>query len=53
VLSNAALVVAAAWGLLAWREFREGGYSVRMLAVGMMVLFLAGLGLVAYAISPK
>jgi glucose uptake protein len=53
VLSNGALVVAAAWGLLAWREFREGGHSVRMLAVGMMVLFLAGLGLVAYAISPQ
>jgi len=52
-LSNGALVVAAAWGLLAWHEFREGGHSVRMLAVGMMVLFLAGLGLVAYAIAPK
>ena len=53
ILSNGALVVAAAWGLLAWQEFREGGDSVRMLGLGMMVLFLAGLGLVAYAISPK
>ena len=53
VLSNGALVVAAAWGLLAWREFRGGGDRVRMLATGMMVLFLAGLGLVAYAFSPK
>jgi len=53
VLSNGALVVTAAWGLLAWREFRGGGDRVRMLATGMVVLFLAGLGLVAYAFSQK
>jgi len=53
VLSNGALVVAAAWGLLAWRELRGGGDRVRMLATGMMVLFLAGLGLVAFAFSQK
>ena len=53
VLSNGALLVAAAWGLLAWREFRGGGDRVRMLATGMMVLFLAGLGLVAFALSQK
>jgi glucose uptake protein len=53
VLSNGALLVAAAWGLLAWQEFRGGGDRVRMLAIGMMVLFLAGLGLVAYAFSSK
>ena len=53
MLDHGALVVAAAWGLLAWREFRGGGERVRMLATGMVVLFLAGLGLVAYAFSPK
>jgi glucose uptake protein len=53
VLSNGALLVAAAWGLLAWQEFRGGGDRVRMLATGMMVLFLAGLGLVAFALSSK
>ncbi len=53
VLSNGALLVAAAWGLLAWQEFRGGGDRVRMLATGMMVSFLAGLGLVAYAFSQK
>jgi len=52
-LNNAALLVAAAWGLLAWRETRGGGERVRVLTAGMMVLFLAGLGLVAYAFSPK
>jgi glucose uptake protein len=53
MLSNGPLLVAAAWGLLAWQEFRGGGDRVRMLAVGMMVLFLAGLGLVAYGFSSK
>jgi hypothetical protein len=53
VLNNGALLVAAAWGLLAWQEYRGGGDRVRMLAAGMMVLFLAGLGLVAYAVSAK
>ncbi len=53
ILKNGALLVAAAWGLLAWQEFRGGGDRVRMLAIGMIVLFLAGLGLVAYALSQK
>ncbi len=53
VLSHGALVVAAAWGLLAWQEFRGGGDRVRMLAAGRMVLFLAGLGMVAFAFSAK
>jgi len=53
MLNNGALVVAAAWGLLAWQEFRGGGHRVRTMAAGMMVLFLAGLGLVAYAFSSK
>jgi glucose uptake protein len=53
VLSHAALLVAAAWGLLAWREFRGGGDRPGMLAAGMMVLFLAGLGMVAFSFAPK
>lgn len=53
VLTHATLLVAAAWGLLAWREFRGGGYRPGMLAAGMMVLFLAGLGMVAFSFSPK
>ncbi len=53
ILSNGALLVAVAWGLLAWHEFRGGGDRVRMLAAGMVVLFLAGLGMVAFAFSPK
>jgi glucose uptake protein len=52
-LKNGALLVAAAWGLLAWREFRGGGDRPGMLAAAMMVLFLAGLGMVAFSFSPK
>jgi glucose uptake protein len=51
VLSHAAAVVAAAWGLLAWHEFRGSGDRVRMLVAGMLVLFLCGLGVVAFAFS--
>jgi glucose uptake protein len=53
LLNNGVLLVAVAWGLLAWQEFRGGGDRVRMLAAGMVVLFLAGLGMVAFAFSPK
>jgi glucose uptake protein len=53
VLNNGALLVAVAWGVLAWHEFRGGGDRVRMLATGMVVLFLAGLALVAFGLSPK
>jgi glucose uptake protein len=53
LLSNSALLVAAAWGLLAWREFKDGDERVGMLAAGMVVLFLTGLGMVAFALLPK
>jgi glucose uptake protein len=52
-LTNGALLVAAAWGLLAWREFRGTGYHAGMLAAGMVVLFLVGLGLVSFGLSSK
>jgi glucose uptake protein len=53
MLSNGALLVAAVWGLLAWHEFRTAGERASTLAIGTMVLFLAGLGLVAFGFSPK
>jgi glucose uptake protein len=53
LLNDSALLVAAAWGLLAWREFRGAGDRVQMLVVGMVVLFLAGLGVVGFAFAPK
>ena len=52
-LTNGALLIAAAWGLLAWREFRGAGNRAQMLAIGMVVLSLTGLGMVAFAFSSK
>jgi glucose uptake protein len=53
LFSHGTLLVAAAWGLLAWHEFGGAGHRVKMLVAGMLVLFLAGLGVVAFAFSPK
>jgi glucose uptake protein len=53
VLSNAAPLVAVAWGVLVWRELRGSDHRVQLLAAGMVVLFLAGLGMVAFALFPK
>jgi glucose uptake protein len=53
VLGHGTVVVAAAWGLLAWREFRGASYRVHMLVAGMLVLLLAGLGVAAFAFAPK
>jgi hypothetical protein len=50
-LSHGALVVAAGWGLLAWHEFRGTNDRIRMLVTGALVLFLSGLGLIAFAAS--
>ena len=42
-------VLAALWGLLAWREFQGSPQSAKMLQLGMIVLFLAGLTLISIA----
>jgi glucose uptake protein len=43
----AAAWVGALWGLLAWREYRGSAYRVKMLLLGMFVLYAAGVGMVA------
>jgi glucose uptake protein len=48
-LSNGAPIVAALWGLLVWKEFRDGDMRVRIMAVLMLVLFAAGLTLLSLA----
>ena len=53
MLSGGALLVAAFWGLLAWREFRGANYRVDMLVAGMLVLLLGGIAVVAFAFSSK
>jgi glucose uptake protein len=50
-LRNGALLVAAAWGLFAWREFQGTSERVRLLVAGTIVLLLGGLGMVAFAFS--
>lgn len=42
-------ILAAFWGLLAWREFKGSPQNVRMLQFGMIILFAAGLALIALA----
>jgi glucose uptake protein len=53
ILGHGTVVLAAAWGLLAWREFRGASYRVHMLVAGTLVLLLAGLAVAAFAFSPK
>jgi glucose uptake protein len=48
-LSNGAPIVAALWGLLAWKEFRDGDVRVKTMAVLMLVLFAGGLTLLSLA----
>jgi glucose uptake protein len=48
-LDHAGMFVAAAWGLLVWREYKGASYRVRMMLMAMVVLFLAGVGMVAVA----
>jgi glucose uptake protein len=46
---HAGAVIAALWGLLAWREFRGANERVRMLLAVALVLYVAGLGMVFIA----
>ncbi|HWZ34324.1 MAG TPA: hypothetical protein VNX18_23460 [Bryobacteraceae bacterium] len=48
-LGQGATLVSALWGLLVWREFRGANFNVKMLLFGMIVLFLAGLGMISIA----
>ena len=48
-LSQGGPVLAVLWGLIAWREFRDGGERTRLLFVFMLILMAAGVGLLAVA----
>ena len=48
-LGQGATLVSALWGLLVWREFAGATFGVKMLLLGMIVLFLAGLGMISIA----
>jgi glucose uptake protein len=49
VLDHAALLIAGAWGLLVWREFKGTSYRVRLMLAATFVLLAAGVGMVAVA----
>jgi glucose uptake protein len=46
---HAGAVIAALWGLLAWHEFKGANERIRLLLAVMLVLYLAGLGMVSIA----
>jgi glucose uptake protein len=48
-LGQAAPLLAALWGMLAWRELREGDMRVKITSVLMLLLFAGGLALLALA----
>lgn len=48
-LSNAAPVVAALWGIFAWKEFKDAPKGTNMLLALMFICYLIGLGLIVYA----
>jgi len=48
-LGQGATLVSALWGLLVWREFQGANERVKMLIVVMLVLFVAGLGMISIA----
>jgi glucose uptake protein len=53
MLAHGPVLVAAMWGLLAWKEFRGASQRSHLMVAGMLVLLLAGLGVAAFAFSPK
>ena len=46
---HAGAVIAALWGLLVWHEFKGANERIRLLLAVMLVLYLAGLGMVSIA----
>ncbi|HMR92924.1 MAG TPA: GRP family sugar transporter [Chitinophagaceae bacterium] len=48
-LGQGATLVAAIWGVLVWKEFKNAPAKVSWLLAGMFLFFLAGIGLIIYA----
>ena len=48
-LSHGAPLLAALWGVLVWKEFRDGDVRVRIMSLLMLVCFAGGLALLALA----
>jgi glucose uptake protein len=48
-LLQGSVLIAAIWGLLYWKEFKDADGRVRSLLIIMLVLFVCGIGLIAVA----
>lgn len=48
-LGQGATLVAALWGVLVWKEFKNAPPGVMKLLTGMFLLFVLGLGLIIYS----
>lgn len=48
-LGQGSTLVSALWGLLVWHEFRGANFRVKTLLAIMLVLFVAGLGMISIA----
>jgi len=48
-MGQGATLISALWGLLVWHEFRGAAMKVKLLLAVMLLLFVAGLGMVAVA----
>lgn len=48
-LGQGATLVAAIWGVLVWKEFKNSSSSVTAMLAGMFLFFLTGLGLIIYS----
>jgi len=46
-LNQGGMLLAALWGLLAWREFKGGGNRIWALTGGMILLLAAGIALIS------
>jgi glucose uptake protein len=48
-MGQGATLISALWGLLVWKEFKDGDTKVKTLVAVMLVLYACGLGLVSMA----
>jgi glucose uptake protein len=48
-LGQGATLVAALWGVIVWKEFKDAPVGVMRLINGMFILFILGLGLIIYS----
>ena len=49
VLAQGSPVLAALWGILVFREFKNGDMRVKLLGTLMLVLFLCGMAMIGLA----